>query len=421
MAGYPFGSYEIKRELGRGAMGVVYEAHDPARGLDVALKVLAIRKGLSPDVRARQIQRFRREARALSALSHPNIVRVYDQGELGGRPYFTMQLVRGTTLRDRIKFQGPLSLPELVRLSLEMCDALSYVHCRDVIHRDIKPENIMLLPQGGSVLMDFGVACLLYDDAGSGGFHGSPAYMSPEQVAGRSVDGRSDVYSLAVTLYEAASGRRAASGSSLPEILHKVANEYPAPPSGLPFHFQAILLRAMAKDPALRYVHAGEMASDIRGSRIPATFPSTPNLPPPVRPQAVYVGCTAPPELPSQLGAGAVPTPTTRQPGMPEVTLMPGVGAPSLFPPVPPSVVIAEFDFDLPSTSVVPSASPLSVEPDVGATTAELEPLRPLCTRHLQATGIGVCVACRRTVCHGCCVEVVGRGIVCRDCLFGKR
>src|SRR4051812_41994533 len=115
MATIPFDKYEIRRELGRGAMGVVYEAHDPSRGVDLALKVLATASGLSPESRKRRVERFYREARALQEIAHPHVVRVFDQGEVSGRCFFTMELVRGTTLRDRIQFQGALSVPELVR------------------------------------------------------------------------------------------------------------------------------------------------------------------------------------------------------------------------------------------------------------------------------------------------------------------
>ena len=113
-----FGKYEIQRELGRGAMGIVYEAHDPSRGADVALKVMTVPANATAHARRRQVERFYREARALSELSHPNVVRIFDRGELGGRYFLSMELVRGTTLRDRLQFQGALSLPELVRLAL---------------------------------------------------------------------------------------------------------------------------------------------------------------------------------------------------------------------------------------------------------------------------------------------------------------
>src|SRR5206468_7630156 len=141
------------------------------------LKVLATASGLSPESRKRRVERFYREARALQEISHPNVVRVFDQGEVSGRCFFTMELVRGTTLRDRIQFQGALSVPELVRLVTEIGDALDHIHGRGVVHRDIKPENIMLMPDGSAKLMDFGVAQLMFEEGAvpSGGFHGSPA------------------------------------------------------------------------------------------------------------------------------------------------------------------------------------------------------------------------------------------------------
>jgi len=248
MATVSFGKYEIQRELGRGAMGVVYEAHDPERGVEVALKVMSVPAHYTNAARKRQSERFGREAHALAELCHPNVVRVFDEGEIGGRPYFSMELVRGTNLRDRLQFQGPLSVPELIRLASELCDALEHIHGRGIVHRDVKPDNIMLLPDGRAKLMDFGIAQFQFDDRSrtSGGFQGSPAYMSPEQVAGKPVDGRSDIYSLGVTLYEAATGKRAVQGDSIPEITQKFASEYPPPPVGLPPFLQATLLKARA-------------------------------------------------------------------------------------------------------------------------------------------------------------------------------
>jgi serine/threonine protein kinase len=266
-----FGKFQIRRELGRGAMGVVYEAYDPSRGVDVALKVMQVSPRATREQREKQMERFFREARTLEECSHFHIVRVFEDGEFAGRCFLSMELLRGTTLRDRIQYQGPLSLTELVRLSLELCGALDHIHTRGIIHRDIKPENIMLLPDGRSKLMDFGIARLALEEGlpGGGGFQGSPAYMSPEQVAGMPVDGRTDIYSLAITLYEAATGRRAFEGDSVPVIVNKVVQEYPAPPVGLPPAFQAVLMRAMAKDPALRYATGREMAGDIQAGRAP--------------------------------------------------------------------------------------------------------------------------------------------------------
>jgi serine/threonine-protein kinase len=365
-----FGKYEILRELGRGAMGVVYEARDPSNGVEVALKVMSPPSRKTKEAEKRQQERFGREARALSGLNHPHVVHLSERGEIGGRPYFCMELVRGSTLKERLHQQGPLSLPELVRLAHELSGALDYIHSHGVVHRDVKPENIMLQPDGRAKLMDFGVAQLLsFEDLTSlGGFHGSPAYMAPEQVAGGLVDARTDVYALGITLYEAATARRAVEGDSIPVIVQKVAREYPPPPPGLPLYFQAILMRAMSKDPAHRYQRAGELAEDLRMGRIPeVTFSHVPAATPPP--------AAAP---------GASPVPDSVY-----------FGAPI---PNPPAFAVG--------------AAPAPAPPAVAT--------RIACPAHPYATSVGSCTRCRRPICNACLVELPQQMILCRDCLFPK-
>jgi serine/threonine-protein kinase len=374
MASAVFGKYQVRRELGRGAMGVVYEARDPALGADVALKVMTVSPTASEESRSRQVERFCREAQSLAQLSHPHVVRLLEQGEAAGRPYFAMELVRGTTLRDRIQFQGPLSVAELTRLALELCDALDHLQLRGVVHRDLKPENIMLLPDGSAKLMDFSVARLVLEQstAASSAFQGSPAYMSPEQVAGLPVDGRSDIYSLAITLYEAATGRRAVEGDSIVNIAHRVTSEYPSPPPGLPVPLQAVLMRALVKDPARRYARASEMAEDIRHGRLPnpPSASGAVNLSYPEAPPA-YLGAedVAPP--------APVAAPLPRLPSAEETTLM--------SPPAPG------------------------------------EPPRAPCRLHPAIGGVASCSRCGYPVCYTCLLEVPGGGIICRACAFGPR
>lgn len=370
MATIEFGKYQITRELGRGAMGVVYEAQDPDLGCDLALKVITLKSGASPESRQRQVERFSREARALAQITHPHVVRLIDRGEIGGQAFFTMELVRGTTLRDRLQFEGSLSLTELLRLTLEMCGVLDHLHQNGVVHRDVKPDNIMLMPDGSSKLMDFGIAMLLFEDnqATTGGFEGSPAYMSPEQVAGRPVDGRTDIYSLAVTIYEAATGKRAFDGDSIAAITQKVVQEYPAPPAGLPLHFQAILMRALAKNPNHRYQRASELAADLRAGRMP------------------YVQRVANPsgtgEAPSAVyfGAGSSLAPSIPLPSTPSTTLT-----------APP-----------PAAAVLPDG-------------------RYACRQHPGRPAALQCSTCGQSICYTCMLEVPNRGIVCRGCAFGTR
>lgn len=388
MSALRFGKYHIKRELGRGAMGVVYEAQDVEIGLEVALKVMTVPAGATPEATRNRLERFYREARALKGLLHPNIVRLFDEGEVGRRFFFSMELVRGTTLRDRIQMQGPLPVSDLLRLATELCDALDHVHDRGVVHRDLKPENVMLLPDGSAKLMDFGVAWLAAEDdpSRSNGFHGSPCYMSPEQAASRAVDGRSDLYSLAVTLYEAATGRRAVEGDSIPAITHKVLSEYPPPPPGLPVYFQAALLRAMAKDPAARYGRAGEMAADLRAGRIPAPLPP-PSLP------AVPPGYLLSAPTPGGFAGPTAPAPVSfSSPG----------GAPA----------------GPAATVLIPTYPPAPVQP--GTETASDEAWTQ-CRVHPRRPSVETCGQCGHPVCYLCLLEVPVRGILCRACAFMNR
>jgi eukaryotic-like serine/threonine-protein kinase len=381
-------------------MGIVYEAFDVVHGREVALKVMTPPRSSTPDSHKRHLERFLREAQALSRLAHPQVARIIDQGQISGRQYFSMELIRGTTLKERIQLQGPLSLPDLTRLAIELCDVLEHLHGRGVIHRDIKPDNIMLLPDGRAVLMDFGVAQLRDDTDPNvvGGFHGSPAYMSPEQVAGRAVDGRSDIYSLAVTLYQAATGRRAVEGESVPEILRKVMEEYPAPPAGLPFFFQAILMKAMAKSPAVRYQRAGDLAMDLSFGRAP----SVPGAMPASEPSPVVLlhsPLAAPPDV------GAAPAGPVF------------LGEPD--PEPGPAATLGAWDLPPPGgswlgeTARVPEPSPAAEAAPAAA--------RAVCRVHPALAGVAKCGICASPICYTCTLEVPGRGVLCRACAFGGR
>lgn len=275
MATKQFGRYEIIREIGRGAMGVVYEARDPVMDREVALKVMTIPSGVTPEARRTLIERFYREARALARLSHPNIVSVYDMGEVQGDCFLVMELLRGTTLRDRIRFQGALPVDELVRIGVAVCEALEHVHDAGIIHRDIKPDNLMLLPDGGVKLADFGIARIM-DQVGltqTGSMMGSPAYMSPEQVLGEPIDARADLFALGSTLLEAYTGRRAFGGEGVAVITHRVAYEEPEFTPGTPPFLEAVLRQALAKDPDQRYGSAVAMAQALAQRQAPADPP----------------------------------------------------------------------------------------------------------------------------------------------------
>jgi eukaryotic-like serine/threonine-protein kinase len=266
-----FGRYEIEKELGRGTMGVVYEARDTILGRPVALKTisLAFTAAAGAD-RVSFERRFIEEARAAGALSHPNIVIVYD---VGTEPetqnlFMALEYLRGRTLEWVLAQGPPMPWTDAVNIVTRLADALRHAHTQGVVHRDIKPANIMILESGEPKLMDFGVAKLDASQLTAGGqILGSPSYMSPEQAAGERVDSRSDVFALGAVLYEMLTGRKAFAGPNLPAILMKLAHEDPPPPSsivpGLPEALDAIVSRALAKSPNDRYAGGRSLREDL--------------------------------------------------------------------------------------------------------------------------------------------------------------
>jgi len=269
--GETIGGYRLDREIGRGAMGVVFAAQD-AGGQVVALKVLVPPPLLPDPERASLRGRFLREARALRAVNHPNVVRVDDFGEADGRLYLAMELLEGENLRQLLTRTGALSPDEAVRLTLQLCAALDAVHHAGIVHRDVKPENVVVLPGLALKLTDFGVAWMENEATltRTGGILGSPAYMSPEQILGRPVDRRSDVFSAAVTLYQLLADRLPFAGSGLMEVAHNVAYGEPAPlPPSVPHALARIVMRGLQKTPAARYATAGEFAQALAPSAAP--------------------------------------------------------------------------------------------------------------------------------------------------------
>src|SRR5580765_4189456 len=260
--------YQLVSRLGAGGMGEVYLAHDAKLDRPVALKFL------SPDlaVDGDRLRRFHQEARAASSLNHPHILVVHDFGEVDDRPYLVTEFIEGETLRHRLR-QGPLAVREVVDVGVQLAGALAAAHARGLVHRDIKPENIMLRPDGYAKVLDFGLAKLtekeLADDSPSdprvtAGFKtrtgillGTTSYMSPEQVRGQKLDGRSDLFSLGVVLYELISGQRPFRGETVHHTMVAITDSDPLPIGHLvaraPNRFQDIINRVLAKDPDERY------------------------------------------------------------------------------------------------------------------------------------------------------------------------
>jgi serine/threonine-protein kinase len=222
------GRYEIIDEIGRGAMGTVYRAHDPLIDRTVAIKTVSIAqlRQEGPDAEAR----FLREAQSAGRLSHPNIMTIYDVGETDGLAYIAMEYLAGATLRDLMN-KGPMPIDLALETATQMAEALAFAHEHGVIHRDIKPANVVITGRRGRIkLTDFGIAHLTNSDhTHTGQLLGSPRYMSPEQAMGHEVDGRSDIFSLGAMLYEMLTARYAFDGDSLPTIVYRVVNEHPVP------------------------------------------------------------------------------------------------------------------------------------------------------------------------------------------------
>jgi serine/threonine protein kinase/Tfp pilus assembly protein PilF len=284
--GTRLGPYEIVAPLGAGGMGEVYRARDTRLQRDVAIKILSSDLSANADLKAR----FEREAHVISAISHPHICHLYDIGNQDGVDYLVMELVEGETLADRLK-QGTLPIEEALRIAIELADALRQAHAKGIVHRDLKPGNVMLTATGAK-LLDFGLAkpaafgaaaaaegapspvtLSLARPAGSpltsaGMIVGTPQYLSPEQAAGKAVDGRSDLFSLGALLYECIAGRPAFSGSSVIEIGAQVLHVDPPALStirlGTPAELDRIAAKALEKKPEQRYQSAEEMRNDLR-------------------------------------------------------------------------------------------------------------------------------------------------------------
>ena len=294
-AGTLLGRYEIRSQIGSGGMGDVYLASDSVLGRDVALKVLPSQFVSEPQ----RLARFEREARAASALNHPNILTVYDVGEQSGTHFIVTELVDGLTLRDWVRDARP-SLIELADAVRQAALALSAAHSVGIVHRDVKPENLMRRKDGFVKVLDFGIAKAIvsangvyasHDDIAvteTGALIGTARYMSPEQAMGEAVDGRTDVWSLGVVLYELASGRSPFGQTSLTSILLNITTKEPVPLSKLvpnaPKALCRIVERALRKDPSERYQTATDMARALeavgRGFGLPSQSATTVELSP---------------------------------------------------------------------------------------------------------------------------------------------
>jgi serine/threonine-protein kinase len=263
------GRYELLDELGRGAMGVVYRAKDPVIGRDVAVKTIRLVEVGTGLTREELTSRFQTEARAAGLLTHPNIVVIYDAGEEDGQYYITMELVEGSSLQALLDQRQSFPLPRVLRLMEQACSALEFAHQRLVVHRDIKPANLMLTQDDQLKITDFGTAKILQMGATqTATVIGTPSYMSPEQIKGNPVDGRSDIFALGVILYELVTGQKPFPGDNVTTVIYRVMNEEPIPPRQIDpsIHpgLAAVIARALAKDPAERFQSCREMSQALQ-------------------------------------------------------------------------------------------------------------------------------------------------------------
>lgn len=264
------GRYRIDSEIGRGSMGAVYLGRDPQIGRQVAIKTLALSRGFEGDQLTEARARFFREAETAGRLQHPDIVTIFDAGEAQDLAWIAMEYIKGEDLQRYTAPGRLLPVPQVLAVAARVAEALSYAHAQGVVHRDIKPANVMIDPAGTLVkVMDFGVARM--DDTSrtrTGLVLGTPSFMSPEQMAGRQADGRSDLYSLGVALFQLLTGHLPHEGASMAELMRQIVNE-PAPDvrtlrPELPEALADLVALALEKRPEVRYADGVQMAQDLR-------------------------------------------------------------------------------------------------------------------------------------------------------------
>src|SRR5437867_1345659 len=277
--GAKLGRYEIRAKIGEGGMGEVYLAEDTRLGRKVAIKVLAERFTQNRD----RLSRFDQEAYAASALNHPNIITIYEMGDEDGRHFIATEFIDGVTLKKHLR-SGPMDFAEVLDIAIQISAALEEAHAAGIVHRDIKPENIMIRRNGHVKVLDFGLAKLLESSAAretdteaitralvqtdAGVVLGTSQYMSPEQARGKSVDGRTDIWSLGVVIYEMAAGRAPFTGETKTDVIVAIAKIDPPPlarfaPS-LPPEFEWIVMKALRKSVDERYQTSKELESDLK-------------------------------------------------------------------------------------------------------------------------------------------------------------
>jgi eukaryotic-like serine/threonine-protein kinase len=277
------GRYELQEEIGRGAMGIVFKALDPLIGRTVAVKTMRLEEMGGNTPRPELLARFHTETRAAGLLSHPNIVVIYDAGNDEDLFYITMEFVAGRSLLAMMEERQAFPLPRLLRLMEQACRALDYAHQHNIVHRDVKPANILLAELDTVKITDFGTAKILeIGGTQTGHIIGTPSYMSPEQVKGRPVDGRADVFSLGVILYELVTGEKPFPGKNVTTVIYKIVNEDPISPieldASLHPGLNAVITKGLAKEPEDRFQSCGELLKALKTYREVSLGSQSPTL-----------------------------------------------------------------------------------------------------------------------------------------------
>ncbi|HNB56054.1 MAG TPA: serine/threonine-protein kinase, partial [bacterium] len=272
---YPekIGRYQILSLLGEGAMAKVFKAVDTRIDRVVALKMLQFREGMTDEMIQQLKDRFVHEAKFAGKLTHPNIVTIYDAEEENGVSYMAMEYVDGRTLESVIENNETLTVEQILDILIQLAHGLDYAHKHDIIHRDIKPGNIILTSEDIPKIMDFGIAKITTSSTTViGTILGTPGYMSPEQITGKSVDHRTDIFALGAVFYELLTREKAFPGKNLTEIMYRVVSENPMPPSmvnlNVPEIINPIVMRAIAKGPGERYQSGTEFAKALEVTKI---------------------------------------------------------------------------------------------------------------------------------------------------------
>ncbi len=299
------GQYQIIREIAR-SNDIVYEAYDPLMNRRVAVKELAMPQGATGPQQEERISRFKREAQAAGTLNHPNIMTVFSFAEDAGRTFMAMEYLDGGTLRSEIDTKGSLPVDRAVEIATAVLEGLGHAHSKGVIHRDIKPDNIQILANGSIKITDFGIARLTFQPnlTMDGQVFGTPSYMSPEQVVGKEIDQRSDLFSVGVVLYEMLNGQKPFAGDSVVSITYAIMNAEPPRLAQVEFALWQVIAKALEKSPQMRYANADEMIRALKSATSVQNFamgsPTAPSVagmganpymtppPPPVIAQPIY-------------------------------------------------------------------------------------------------------------------------------------